>query len=184
MWQMIAGMSCLVIASAFVGYLSHDTIEVWATSFVSQHGLWGILAATCIADTFFLFQEPILLVGWTGGLGFWPTVAAASVGSILGGMNGWFLGRILGNTSWIKRKISSTSVDAFMRKYGGWAVAVAALTPFPYGVATWASGATRVPFLHVLAGSLLRFPKVLIYLWMLALGWNLASGSLMGLGTD
>ena len=180
--RVILGLSLLVLISAVVGFLSHDVIEAKASTFVDQHGLWGILLATCFTDTFFLFQEPILLVGWTGGLGFWSTAVAASIGSIWGGLNGWLLGRLLGKTPWIAKRINTSSVDAFMRKYGGWAVAVAALTPFPYGVATWASGATHVPLLHVLAGSLLRFPKILVYLWMLTLGWNLASGSWMALG--
>ena len=51
-----------------------------------------------------------------------------------------------------------------MKRYGVRAVAVAALTPFPFAIATWGAGASNVGLKPVLLGSLFRFPKVFIYL--------------------
>ena len=67
-------------------------------------------------------------------------------------------------------------IATFMRRYGFWAIAVAAITPFPFSAATWASGAAGISPRIVLLGSLFRAPKVLFYFVLIVLSWDLGTG--------
>ena len=50
-------------------------------------------------------------------------------------------------------------------------VAIAALLPIPFALATWTAGLTGVAFPKLLAASLLRIPKTWFYLWLILQGW-------------
>ena len=63
-------------------------------------------------------------------------------------------------------------VGPFLRRYGIVAIAAAALLPFPYAITTWCAGTVGVRIEHLLVGALFRYPKVLFYLTIMALGWE------------
>lgn len=175
LWRLAVGLFTLVVVVGALGVVLRAPIEQIAAVFVGRFGLFGVFALVAVVDTLPLTHEPVLLLGYSGGLGFWWVWLAASAGSVLAGVQGWLLGRWLGDHPAIQQTLARYRIDAFLRRYGGAAVAVAALTPFPFAVATWASGASRVPFGPLLLGSLVRFPKVLIYLSLIALGWQAGS---------
>jgi membrane protein YqaA with SNARE-associated domain len=102
-----------------------------------------------------------------------PVFVTASAASVLAGPVGWLLGSLLGRFDLVQRMFVRYRISAFLERYGFWAVAVAALTPFPFSLATWASGAARVPLRTVLLGSLFRIPKVLFYFSIIVFGWDL-----------
>lgn len=174
LWRLAAGLFTLLATVAVLGALMRDPIERASAWFVDQAGLLGVFFMVMLTDTVPLTHEPVLLLGYSGGLGFWKIWAAASAGSVLAGVNGWLLGRWLGRFDFVQHLLVRYRIDVFLQKYGVAAVAVAALTPFPYAVATWASGAARLPFLPLLLGALVRLPKVLIYLSLIAFGWDAA----------
>ncbi len=67
-----------------------------------------------------------------------------SIGSAIGGLTGWTLGKIGGRPffNWIfrKKKDLFKNVEDLYAKWGTIAVVVAAMTPVPYNVFAWASG--------------------------------------------
>lgn len=172
LWRMGVGLCTLLVVVLVAGVLLRDPIEQFSSVVVARFGLLGIFAMVTFVDTVPLTHEPVLLIGLAGGLGFWPVWGVASAGSVTAGILGWWLGRWLGRFAWVRHQLARYRIGPFLLRYGGAAVAVAALTPFPYAVATWASGAARLPFAPLLAGALLRMVKVWFYLSVLALGWS------------
>lgn len=172
LWRLALGLFMLLLVVGALGVLFRDPVERVAEWFVAEFGLLGIFLVVTVVDALPLTHEPILLLGYSGGLGFWQVWAAASAGSVMSGVLAWSLGGWLSRFEIVQRQLARYRIDVFLRRYGGWAVAVAAITPFPYSVATWASGAARMPFLPLFLGALARLPKVLIYLSLIALGWS------------
>lgn len=172
LWRAAVGLLTLFAGVAALGFLLREPLEWLAAWFVGNLGLPGVVLAVTIVDTLPLTHEPVLLLAWSGGIPFWHIWAAASAGSVAAGVIGWFLGRALGGRPTVQRFFERYRLSSFLDRYGAWAVAVAALTPFPYAVATWAAGAARVPLVLVFAGSLVRLLKVWIYLSLIVLGWS------------
>lgn len=167
------GLVVLLVGIASIAHLARDPLELAARQFVDAFGLLGVFVGVLITDSFVLTHEPILLVAYAGGLGFWPVFVVASTASVLSGLVGWTLGGLLGRTGFVQRMFVRYKIRPFMEAYGFWAVAVAALTPFPFSVATWASGAASVPLKTVALGSLFRVPKVMFYFLVIVFGWDL-----------
>jgi len=172
LWRGIGGLLTLLLGVAALGVVLRRPLEVAAAWFVDTMGLLGVFLAVTLVDTLPLTHEPVLLLAWSGGLSFGAIWAAASAGSVLAGVLGWLVGGRLARFRWVQRAFLRYRITAFLERYGAWAVAVAALTPFPYAVATWAAGAARVPLVPVFLGSLVRILKVLIYLSLIVLGWS------------
>jgi membrane protein YqaA with SNARE-associated domain len=175
LWRAVVGLFILFSTVAAAGLLARGPIEAGGAWFVSHMGLLGVFISVTVVDTLPLTHEPILFLAWSGGLGFWPVWASASAGSVTAGGIGWALGGLLSGQGWMQRALIRYRVDQLFQRYGVWAVAVAALTPFPYAVATWAAGAARMPLGPVVLGSCVRILKVWIYLSLMVAGWTATS---------
>ncbi len=172
MRQLGVGLVGLVAGVGVLAWVMREPLEAFAQAFTAKFGLLGVFVGTLMTDTMLLTHEPLLWAGYAGGLGFWPVYLVTTVASVLAGPLGWVYGRFLGRFAWVQRLFEANHLHAFLRRYGFWAVAVAALTPFPYSLATWASGASRVPLSSVLLGSLFRIPKVMFYFLLIVFGWT------------
>lgn len=161
----------LVVVFAALAWIARAPLEAFAAWFVGTFGLIGLGVFVLVVDSLPLTHEPVLFLGLSGGLGFWPVWAAGTLGSIGAGVSGWAMGRTLGRHPYLQHLFAKYRITSFLQRYGAWAVAVAALTPFPYALTTWASGAAGVPLFQVVLGSLMRGPKVLLYLSLMAAGW-------------
>jgi membrane protein YqaA with SNARE-associated domain len=95
------------------------------------------------------------------------------VGSILGGTVGFFIGRTLGTTQWMIRFFQTRGAEAYAitKRYGLVALALAAFTPIPYSIVCWACGAVKIRLRDFLLISLLRIPRVALYLWLIQQGF-------------
>jgi membrane protein YqaA with SNARE-associated domain len=162
----------LALLIGAVGTWAREPVEAVAAWFVGRFGLYGVAALVFLIDGFFVHDEPALLVGWTGGLGFLPVWGAASCASILAGLTGWTLGRLVGPLPPVAALLDRTQVRHLFERHGGRAVAIAAISPVPYSLATWAAGAARVPAHELLFGTLFRIPKLGLLLALIAAGWS------------
>ena len=172
LWRGSVGLLTLLLGVAVLGIVLRHPLELAAAWFVQTLGLAGVFLAVTLVDSLPLTHEPVLLLAWSGGLSFVAIWGAASAGSVLAGVVGWALGSRLARLDRVTQFFARYRITEFLDRYGAWAVAVAALTPFPYAVATWAAGAARLPLLPVFLGSLVRILKVLIYLSLIVLGWS------------
>lgn len=86
-----------------------------------------------------------------------------SIGSMLGGVFGYFLGVRAGRPLLIRfvKGRNFDRLEGMFRRYGGWAVAIAGFTPIPYKVFTIAAGVFRIDlitfFIAVLLSRSARF---------------------------
>lgn len=171
--RLVVGVLVLFAIVIVLSITLREPLELVSAWFVEGLGLAGVLASTFLLDAIpFTTHEPILFFAYSGGLGFWKIFAAASLGSFCSGTLGWALGHTLGWHPRIKRMMLRYKIGPFLHKYGVWAIAVAATTPFPFAIATWGAGAAGVSWRDVLLGSLFRIPKVAFYLTLISVGWS------------
>lgn len=161
-----------------LGVLLKDPVLGMSVAFVDRFGPGGVFMGVVFTDAapLGLTHEPILLAGYAGGLSFGTVFAVGAGASVFAGVLGWLCGGLLGRVPTIRRWFKRYRVDAFMTRYGVWAVAVAALTPFPFSIATWSAGIAGLGFGPLLLGCLFRVPKVLFYFGLIVFGWDVVPG--------
>jgi membrane protein YqaA with SNARE-associated domain len=146
-----------------------------ANEFLLDHGLIGLIITAFAEASFFPLPPDVILVPLSllnPKLSFLYaalTTIFSSAGGVFGAVLGLKLGRPL-----LERFSSNERIDKVARlfsRYGGWAVALAALTPIPYKVFTIAAGVFKVRlwvvFTASLAGRGLRFflEALAVFLW-------------------
>jgi membrane protein YqaA with SNARE-associated domain len=171
--RLVSGL-LVILAVAFVsGLVLRGPIEMLSGWFVGNFGLSGIFfGALALDSTPFTISEPLLLLGIEGDLGYLQVCGMASAASWCSGFTGWIIGKLLGQSAILQRMFDRYKIRPFMQRYGTAAVLIAALTPFPYAVATWSAGATDVPLWHVMLGAFGRIPKTFGYMGIVMLGYS------------
>ncbi|HHT70372.1 MAG: YqaA family protein [bacterium] len=146
-----------------------------ANEFLLDHGLIGLIITAFAEASFFPLPPDVILIPLSllrPQLGFlYAAVAtvASSLGGVFGALLGFYLGRPVLEYFSSQKRIDQ--VAGLFHRYGGWAVALAALTPIPYKVFTIAAGVFRVRLWVVLTASLagrgLRFflEALAVFLW-------------------
>jgi membrane protein YqaA with SNARE-associated domain len=161
----------LVIGLGVASYFLRGWMEEVSQHFISVTGVWGVGLGFFFPDAFTLPIPPdtFLVAGLLGKLSFTQILFSASIGSILGGTLGFLMIRSLSTIpkveQWLDQKVSKGK--AFMNQYGLWALAIGALTPLPYSMMCWACGIVRVRFIPFFLISLLRIPRVALYILLI-----------------
>ncbi|MCP4867918.1 MAG: hypothetical protein GY898_04305 [Proteobacteria bacterium] len=173
--KMGIGVVVLLAVAAGLAFALEEPITTMATAFVDTFGMAGIFAAVVITDASPLpmTHEPILLIGVSADVApmvLWGVAAAASVTAGLVGYGGGALVSRTRVRAWIHTK--HPGFETFMSKHGVKGVAVAALLPIPFALATWSAGMTRISLPGTMAAALLRIPKTGFYLWLIVTGWG------------
>ena len=145
--------------------------------FVDNFGGPGVAVGYYLPDAFTvpLPNDAFTAFGLWGGMPFWEVVAWGSLGSIAGGSTGWAIGRYLiarnKRLQGFMQKRGGDEMIAELRRTGRWFLALAAVSPIPYSITCWACGVTQMPFREFLLISLLRIPRVAVFLWLIELGF-------------
>lgn len=146
-----------------------------ANEFLLDHGPLGLIITAFAEASFFPLPPDVILVPLSlmkPNLSFFYAAlatVASSVGGVFGALLGLYLGRPLLEHFSSQKRIDQ--VAKLFNRYGGWAVALAALTPIPYKVFTIAAGVFKVRLWVVLTASLagrgLRFflEALAVFLW-------------------
>lgn len=163
--------------------------KAWMESFAEKpNALWALFFIAFIESSFFPLPPDVLLLAIAFSRPKISLYAAlvCTVGSVLGGMFGYYLGYELmesvgnklvefynGQAAW------KIVVDGYNSEKGIWFLAGAAFTPIPYKIATVAAGATQMDFWmfslvsllgrgarFFLVGGLIYFvgPKIKVYI--------------------
>ncbi|MFT4974985.1 MAG: membrane protein YqaA with SNARE-associated domain [Myxococcota bacterium] len=168
------GILSVIMITLVLGQLFDDELKALGFHFVEQFG--GLGVAVCCAGPDALPMPPphevCMAFARLGGMPFWEVVAWATGGSLTGGSIGYFIGRSLAKTSWFQRIIGGRGRLAWesVQRNGPIALAIGALSPIPYSICCWASGAMNMRLGVFLAVSLLRLPRLAFYLWLVQLG--------------
>lgn len=142
-----------------------------------RHALWALAAVAFIESSVFPIPPDVLLIPMilatpSRAFGF---AAVATLASVLGGMLGYAIGwGLMDAVGWpllnfYGKADAFQTLSARFNDWGGWAVLIAGVTPFPYKVITIFSGTTglNLPLfigVSILARAL-RFFLVAALLW-------------------
>lgn len=124
-----------------------------------EYGPLGLFLVAFFESTVFPIPPDVLLLPlclMNPRLSWWYaflTTAASILGAFLGYAIGRRAGRPVVEKSFTREMVEK--VEVLFRKYGGWAVGIAAFTPVPYKVFTFGAGVFRVPFLTFTAASII-----------------------------
>ena len=162
------GLMALIYGAGLVFREQLIALSEW---FVERLGGPGIFLGYLVPDTTTLPvpADAFTLFGVLGGMPFWEVVAWGSAGSLSGGCIGWVFGRwVVARSPRLQATLDSWGPGIMARvQRGGTAfLALAAVTPIPYSLTCYASGAVGMPFGRFFAVSLLRILRVGGYLWL------------------
>jgi len=125
----------------------------WVMRLAVHKNAGGALFAVSFAESSFFpipphaMMIPMILADRTKALRYW---LLATIGSVLGGVAGYFIGLLLFETvgMWLLEVYNAAAkFETFKESYnqaGAWIVFTFGVTPFPYKVITIASGATQM----------------------------------------
>lgn len=119
----------------------------WSQTTFLPYGELGLFAVAFMESSFFpvppdLLLIPLVLLSPERGLWY---AFITTLGSVLGALLGYYIGIKGGRPILIKiAGVKKTeSVEKYFKKYGDWAIGIAAFTPIPYKVFTIAAGVFR-----------------------------------------
>lgn len=119
-----------------------------STDFFIAYGIWGLFLLSFMEASFLPVPPDILLIAMALAKPKWALWYAliATLGTVLGGLFGYFIGRRAGRPILIKLVSEKrlNSIENIFDRYGGWAVAIAGFTPVPFKLFTIASGLFKI----------------------------------------
>ncbi len=124
-----------------------------------EYGPLGLFLVAFFESTVFPIPPDVLLLPlclMNPRLSWWYaflTTAASILGAFLGYAAGRKAGRPVVEKSFAREMVEK--VEVLFKKYGGWAVGIAAFTPVPYKVFTFGAGVFRVPLLTFAVASVI-----------------------------
>lgn len=179
-FQAALSVVVIVAAAAVLGVLFREPLTVLGHRFVDRFGLLGMFLGTLFIDTSIvpLSTDPLLLIGVSGELPFWPMFFVTGIASVLSGPLGYACGAMLDRGTRIG-PVLRRRFPRFLHlleEHGIKAMVAAALLPIPFSATTWSAGISRLGLGRVALVSLLRIPKTGFYLWLIAKGWEYGAG--------
>ena len=166
---------------ALLVFMLREPLTAISGAFVEAFGGPGVFLGFFFPDAFTVPwpNDAFLMFGIQGGLPFWEVVAWGSAGSLSGGSMGYAVGRRLKHTRWVRRQMEKrgAEIHRLVERYGLVALALAAITPLPYSLGAWACGALDVPFRSFFLVSLLRIPRIMMFLWFIKTGFVVIPGA-------
>ena len=132
-------------------------------------GLPGLLAILFVSDAVISPVPPdgvLIVLANSPAHAIWTyLIPAIGLMSAAAGHIGWKLGGLLRHTRSLQvvfARSSSKNTD-FVKRYGGWGVALGALTPVPFSITCWAAGIVQVPYKQFWWATLLRIPRYVLF---------------------
>ena len=172
--QVLLGLVGVLLAIMALGWWARAPIEAASLWMVEHYGALGIFLMVAVMDPIpGPGHDVALIVGHAGGLGFWSIFLPASFGSFLASIMSWAIGTRLRGWAALRVTMERYKIASMLEKHGAKAVAIAAVGPFPYVVATVGAGASGVPFRSFFLGSLARPIKIGVALGLIMAGWHL-----------
>jgi membrane protein YqaA with SNARE-associated domain len=174
--KLVLGAAGLVAVVSLLGHYLRPELESMGRAFLDRFGYAGIALGTYVADGLHCPVPPqfYMLASIVSGWSVAGTLVAVCVGSLLGGITAYSIARKASNLAFLKRLLARTQqkVDWLFARYGYWAVAIGSLTPIPYSFLCYVAGGYRMPPRIFCVLSLFRIPKVILYFYLVKLGWT------------
>lgn len=143
-----------------------DALIEFSKEMILNYGYWGIFFLTSIEH--FIFPIPadvFIAIGTANGLAVHKVLIIVLIAALIGSIIGYYLGSFLGHPAmvWLFGKTRVDKGEAFIKKWGIWAVIGAGLTPFPFKLMTWFAGIFEMPFKKFILGVIIgRMPRYVL----------------------
>ncbi|MCR4368413.1 MAG: DedA family protein [archaeon] len=125
-----------------------DSLLLWTVSVFGPYGNLGLFALAFAESSFFPIPPDVLLIAFAlaDPQNAFMFAAIATIGSVAGGVFGYFLGKKLGEPLLLKftSKEKVAHVQKLYDELGFWAVFAAGFSPIPYKVFTIFSGVMKM----------------------------------------
>lgn len=140
------------------------------------YALLALFVIAFIESSFFPIPPDVLIIPMVLAARpqWWRIAATATAGSVLGGLFGYWIGAVLMDSwghsilTFYGKEAAFTDLSARFEEWGGWAVLVAGVTPFPYKVITIFSGAVSLSLPVFIGVSILaRALRFFVVAWLL-----------------
>ncbi len=169
------GLLLLVLLVALLAWLFKSELEGLGRGFVDRFGLGGMVLGSLLADGFNVPIPPqfYMLMGLSSGVPALETLLAVNLGSFIGAWCGYLLTSRASHFGPIARRLADTrriTASVFSR-YGSRSVIVASILPVPYSGLCYMAGLARLPARGFALISLIRVPRLVIYYYLIQLGW-------------
>lgn len=146
--------------------LFSDQVRSFGKWFVSHFGAWGFFGFAYITDALIVPGSIDLTFPLMAQEGLDPVIILSlmCIGSILGGSTGWFIGHFFDHFQVVHRMVEyyRSKGERLIKRFGFWAVVIAAVTPVPYSTVSWIAGLMKVPFPVYFLASLFRIPRIVV----------------------
>ncbi len=175
--RLAAAIGAMVLGVLALAYCFRAPLEAAGNALVAATGIGGIAAVVLALDPLpGLGFQPGLVLGTAAGVSAWPLFFTASLASMGSSVLGWALGRWGRRLRWLERILLVSGAAAAVTRWGGRAVAIAGVTPIPFGLATVAAGAVGMPLDVLALAATARWIKIGLSLLAISLGWDAATG--------
>lgn len=176
LWQSVGAMVLLFGIVAILAIFLREPITMVAHRIVESLGLVGIFFGVLAADGLMFPIPPTtyLFIAVAANVPIIPVLIVCAVASFLGGALAYLLGPTLQRVPFINRRIEAFRPrgEALFKRWGGWTIAIAAVTPLPFSLVCWFAGIYRMPFARFISVSVVRAPRLLVYYGIFTLGWT------------
>lgn len=165
-------VACVVVLSVFF----RENLISLSESLVHTVGYPGLFFGMLLSDSLPAFIPPdaFLVFSIAGSMHWFGVLFSCSVGSILGGSVSYAIGRYLIPRFSLGRKFILRYEDRllpYLRRFGFWAIVLAAMTPIPYSWMAYTVGSFKMRYKYFLLGSLFRIPRMTLYYFAMLWGW-------------
>jgi membrane protein YqaA with SNARE-associated domain len=175
--RVLLGLAVLFGGVVVLVHTFREQLEGVGRAFVSHFGLAGMAFGTFIADGFHFPVAPqfYMLLGIAAGNSHVITFSAVALGSLLGGLAGYFVARRLGRFPRLERWLVRSSAKFRHHLEGRNAyrgALIATVTPLPFSVLCYSAGLYRFSVRAFFLILLLRIPKLMVFYYLVWLGWS------------
>jgi len=173
----ILGLVALLVVVGTLAHLLRPELEQVGRAFVARFGVFGMAFGTFLADGFHFPVPPqfYMLMAIAGGGSVVLALLAITIGSLCGGVVAFFLSQYIGKWRFVARLIARSAplVERLGMRHGYRAAVIASLTPIAFSMLCYLAGIYRFPRRVFFVFLLLRIPKILLYFYLVRLGWGL-----------
>lgn len=169
--------TAILLGGVFVlGSFFREPLEAAGSHLYERAGLAGIAVLVLVCDPLpGLGFQPALFLGTAANVPWGRLFVITALSSLTSSALGWGVGHLGRNNRIFLRFLSTTGASPALARWGVRAVALASITPLPYGLATMAAGSGGLPFRILLLASTARWLKIAASLAAIKTGWSLGA---------
>ena len=174
--RLLIGLGVLIGIVSLIGWRYHDELGRIATRVVAHLGLPGTFAGAALADSVMFPVPPqvYLLAGVAAGYSHITSFIAAACGSVVGGFGAFMIGRLLGLSSFIAKRLEKPQklLERLIDKYGALGLVFASLLPLSYSALCMTTGAMHIPYRSYAVLAVMRVLKLFLSFLLIIYAWR------------